>query len=352
MVEGPEALDQLLQLARQAGFSKEKFDKCLADKELFNKIVDERQRAHDKFGVELDAELLRQRQAAGRRASAQGFRGADDRRAEGRHERSRRPMAPRPRLRAPTPEGETPAPEAASPPERRRNKRAERMLLRAARVSIALALAGLLAGCGGVAGGRQRSADKALDGIAAGRADGRRPARRAGRSGKAERPVTVIEYVSLTCPHCANFQKALFPRFKKEFIDTGKVRFIVREFPIGHTSGNAALVNRCAPEDKYFFLLNQFLTRQSEWVSQEVRPDAIYSVAKSSGMTRETFDKCLSNQTIIDGLTEVKQRGRQIRRDRHADLLHQWPQGAQGEVTFDEIKAMIEQAPPPPATPS
>jgi hypothetical protein len=53
------------------------------------------------------------------------------------------------------------------------------------------------------------------------------------------------------------------------------VRFIVREFPIGHTSGHAALIHRCAPEDKYFFLLNQFLTRQSEWVSQEVRPDAI-----------------------------------------------------------------------------
>ena len=88
VVEGPEALDRLLQLARQAGFSKEKFDECLADKELFKKIVDERQRAHDKFGVELDAELLRERQAAGRRTSGQGFRGADDRSAEGRHERS------------------------------------------------------------------------------------------------------------------------------------------------------------------------------------------------------------------------------------------------------------------------
>ena len=72
--------------------------------------------------------------------------------------------------------------------------------------------------------------------------------------GKATAPVTVIEYASLTCPHCANFQKNLFPRVKKEFIDTGKVRFIVREFPIGHTSGTAAIVNRCAPDDKYFFL--------------------------------------------------------------------------------------------------
>jgi protein-disulfide isomerase len=163
--------------------------------------------------------------------------------------------------------------------------------------------------------------------------------------GKATAPVTVIEYVSLTCPHCANFQKALFPRVKKEFIDTGKVRYIVREFPIGHMSGAAAIVNRCAPEDKYFFLLNQFLTRQPEWVSQEVRPDALYSVAKASGMTRETFDKCLSNQTIIDGLTEVKQRGRQFGVIGTPTFFINGRK-AQGEVTFDEIKAMIEQAPP------
>jgi protein-disulfide isomerase len=124
------------------------------------------------------------------------------------------------------------------------------------------------------------------------------------------------------------------------------VRYIVREFPIGHTAGHAAIVNRCAPEDKYFFLLNQFLTRQPEWVSQEVRPDAIYAVAKSSGMTRETFDKCLSNQTIIDGLTEVKQRGRQFNVIGTPTFFINGRK-AQGEVTFDEIKAMIEQTPSP-----
>ncbi len=164
--------------------------------------------------------------------------------------------------------------------------------------------------------------------------------------GKPGAPVTVIEYVSLTCPHCANFQKTLFPRIKQEFIDTGKIRFIVREFPIGHTSGNAAVINRCAPEDKYFFLLNQFLTRQPEWVSLEVRPDAIYAVAKSSGMTRETFDKCISNQTIIDGLTEVKQRGRQFGVIGTPTFFINGRK-AQGEVTYEEIKAMIEQAPAP-----
>jgi protein-disulfide isomerase len=218
------------------------------------------------------------------------------------------------------------------------------MLFRAARASIAIALAVGLSCCGGAAGPTP-PIDKATyvpphqELMAPGPLGDR-------VLGKADAPITVIEYVSLTCPHCANFQKHLFPRFKKEFIDTGRVRYIVREFPIGHTAGHAAIVNRCAPEDKYFFLLNQFLTRQPEWVSQEVRPDAIYAVAKSSGMTRETFDKCLSNQTIIDGLTEVKQRGRQFNVIGTPTFFINGRK-AQGEVTFDEIKAMIEQTPSP-----
>jgi len=219
------------------------------------------------------------------------------------------------------------------------------MLMRAVRASIPIAVAVALSGCGGGAMGPAPPIDKAT--YVPPQAELMAPGPLGDRViGKPNAPVTVIEYVSLTCPHCANFQKHLFPRVKKEFIDTGRVRYIVREFPIGHTSGTAAIINRCAPEDKYFFLLNQFLTRQPEWVSQEVRPDAIYSVAKSSGMSRETFDKCLSNQTIIDGLTEVKQRGRQFGVIGTPTFFINGRK-AQGEVTYDEIKALIEQAPPP-----
>ncbi|HET9273134.1 MAG TPA: DsbA family protein [Methyloceanibacter sp.] len=217
------------------------------------------------------------------------------------------------------------------------------MLLRAASASVAIALAVALEGCGGAAGPTP-PIDKAT--YVPPQTELMAPGPLGERvMGKSTAPVTVIEYVSLTCPHCAQFQKELFPRMKKEFIDTGKVRYIVREFPIGRTAGTAAIVNRCAPEDKYFFLLNQFLTRQPEWVSQEVRPEAIYAVAKASGMSRETFDKCLSNQTIIDGLTEVKQRGRQFGVIGTPTFFINGRK-AQGVVTYDQIKAMIEQAPP------
>jgi protein-disulfide isomerase len=159
--------------------------------------------------------------------------------------------------------------------------------------------------------------------------------------GSPDAPVTVIEYASLTCPHCRDFHADVFPRVKRDYIDTGKVRYIVREFPIGRTAASAAIVNRCAPEEKYFSLLDAFLSRQAEWVSQEVRPDAIYSVAKSSGMSRETFDKCLSNQTIIEGLIEVKQRGRQFGVIGTPTFFVNGRK-AQGAVTYEEIKALIE----------
>lgn len=208
---------------------------------------------------------------------------------------------------------------------------------------VALIAAGLaLAACGGV-GPRTEAGDPKT--AAATADDVLRPGPLGDRAmGSLNAPVTVIEYASLTCPHCANFQRNVFPRVKKEFIDTGKVRFIVREFPIGHSAGTAAIVNRCAPEDKYFALFNAFLLRQPEWVSLEIRPDAIYAVAKSSGMARETFDKCLTNQSIIDALTEVKQRGRQFG-VKGTPTFFINGQKAQGEVTFDQIKAMIEPQP-------
>ena len=159
--------------------------------------------------------------------------------------------------------------------------------------------------------------------------------------GNPNAPIVVIEYASLTCPHCRDFHANVFPQVKRQYIDTGKVHYIVREFPIGRSAGNAAIINRCAPPEKYFSLLDAFLSRQSEWVSQEVRLDAIYGVAKSSGMSRETFDKCLSNQAIIDGLSEVKQRGRQFGVIGTPTFFVNGRK-AQGAITFEQIKALIE----------
>lgn len=130
--------------------------------------------------------------------------------------------------------------------------------------------------------------------------------------GRADAPVTIIQYASLTCPHCRNFHKVTFPDLKRTYIDTGKVRYILREFPIGKTSGNATIALRCAPADKYLDLYGRFMDQQTAWVSQEVRLDAIYAVAQQVGMTRAQFDSCLSNQAMIENFKWVKDRGRTL----------------------------------------
>lgn len=130
--------------------------------------------------------------------------------------------------------------------------------------------------------------------------------------GSPDATVTIIEYASLTCPHCRAFHRDVFPTLKREYIDTGKVRFIIREFPIGKQSGTATVANRCAPPDKYFELYGKFMEQQASWVSQEVRRDPIFAVAKQVGMTRDQFDACFENQAMIEGLKWVKERGRQL----------------------------------------
>lgn len=130
--------------------------------------------------------------------------------------------------------------------------------------------------------------------------------------GRVDAPVTIIKYMSLTCPYCRKFQLEDFPQLKKQYIDTGKVRFILREFPIGFQSGAATIALRCAPPDKYFALYEKFLTQQATWVSQEVRTEPIFKVATQVGMTREQYDACRQNRGMIEGLQWVKERGRTL----------------------------------------
>ena len=130
--------------------------------------------------------------------------------------------------------------------------------------------------------------------------------------GRPDAPVTVIEYASLTCPHCRAFHTQYFEQVKKAYIDTGKVRWVLREFPIGHTSGAAWIVNRCAPEAMYFKLYDTFMRNQADWVSLEVRPDAIAAVAAKAGLSRKQFDACWQNAEADQGLRWVKARARQL----------------------------------------
>ena len=121
-------------------------------------------------------------------------------------------------------------------------------------------------------------------------------------------PVTIVEYASMTCPHCAHFHEKTLPELKKRYIDTGKVRFIFREFPFDPLAAGAFMLARCTDKDKYFPLIDALFSQQNTWAVQKpIEP--LFAVAKQAGYTKETFEACLANQKVLQGIEWVRNRG-------------------------------------------
>lgn len=124
-------------------------------------------------------------------------------------------------------------------------------------------------------------------------------------------PVTIIEYSSMTCPHCANFHKEILPGLKEKYIDTGKVRYIIREFPLDNLAAAAFMLARCSGPKKYFPVVEAFYAKQQVWAfGKEGTPvDRLFDMAKQAGFSKANFDKCLSDQKLLDGIVATRERG-------------------------------------------
>jgi len=119
--------------------------------------------------------------------------------------------------------------------------------------------------------------------------------------GKADAPVTIIEYASLTCSHCANFHNNVYPALKEKYIDTGKVRFILREFPLDNLAAGAAMLARCAGGDATHAMTGVLFKTQEKWAF--VRGSAVpelFKLAQQAGFTQERFDTCLNDKKTLE----------------------------------------------------
>jgi protein-disulfide isomerase len=128
--------------------------------------------------------------------------------------------------------------------------------------------------------------------------------------GKADAKVTIIEYASASCPHCAEFANVELPKFMKEYIDTGKAKLVFREYPHNQPALGAFMVARCAPKEKYFPLVEVFFKTQDKWVQNPL--EGLKAIALQAGFTADTFEACIKNEAVAKGIIATRDQGEQL----------------------------------------
>ncbi len=127
--------------------------------------------------------------------------------------------------------------------------------------------------------------------------------------GNPDAPNTIVEYSSLTCPHCATFHRETLPGLKEKYIDTGKAKLVMREFPLDKAAWAGAVVARCLDEAKYFAFLDVLFLQQDKWAFTQDPIGGLFNFARSAGMTKEQFDACVSDEDLGGKVLDVRKRG-------------------------------------------
>ncbi len=160
--------------------------------------------------------------------------------------------------------------------------------------------------------------------------------------GSADAPVTVVEYASLTCSHCAHFATTTFPELKKKYIDTGKVRYILREFPLDPVAAAAFMLSRCAPADRYYDVVDLFFEKQNDWAFTNRPLDSLNAMAKQIGFSQQEFEACLTNQSLLDGVNAVKDRGNKEFGVNATPTFFINGELVRGAISLDEFDKIVE----------
>jgi len=158
--------------------------------------------------------------------------------------------------------------------------------------------------------------------------------------GKDDAKVTVVEYASASCPHCAAFYKDVFPKIKADYIDTGKIKFIFREFPHNQQALAAFMLARCSPKEKYFPLIDVFFKTQEAWVPNA--HDGLLNIMKQSGMSEADFDACLKNQDVAKGILATRDKASTKYGVDGIPTIFINGKVFTGEASYDDLKKTID----------
>lgn len=166
--------------------------------------------------------------------------------------------------------------------------------------------------------------------------------------GKPEAPVKVYEYASMTCPHCARFAKEVFPAIKEKYIDTGKVLWTMREFPLDPRAAAGFVLARCMTKggtaEKYYGALDLLFAQQDNWAfvdGPKVVP-GLQKIAQQAGFTQEQFQACLKDQTLYDGVLAVKARGETVFKIDGTPTFFINGVEKSGEISLDDFAKVVD----------
>ncbi len=159
--------------------------------------------------------------------------------------------------------------------------------------------------------------------------------------GKDDAPVTIVEYASMTCPHCAHFHATTLPELKTKYIETGKARLIFREFPFDPRAEAGFMLARCS-NDNYFPMVDVLFKQQSNWAAVDNAKDALLQIAKLAGFSQESFEKCLTDQKLLDDVRSVQKRAANEFKVDSTPTFFINGKTYKGALTIEEMSAIID----------
>jgi protein-disulfide isomerase len=166
--------------------------------------------------------------------------------------------------------------------------------------------------------------------------------------GPANAPVTITEYASMTCPHCAAFNAEVFPKIKSTYIDTGKIRYVFREFPLDIKAAAGSMLARCIAKDdaaKYFAVVDMLFKQQSDWVMKNTT-ETLTRIGKQAGLSEKAVEDCLKDQKLLDKIAADQKYAAEVLKVNSTPTFFINGDVIKGEASFDEfdkkIKALLK----------